>query len=219
MRNRVRATRGYLAGFGTSGSLLAGAAVLFVVGSAFVAFRGWPQIATGPATTAVAAAQPAVPTRVGRRLAAVLSGRRAGGLTSRTRVVGHRRSARGAGGVAGGTAPSSVGGPGGSASGRGSAASVAAPCAGSCGQQASQNLVARLTGAVAQEVSIIGADAGSQVQAASGSAAGIVGGTSPQAGSAVQTVGDGAGSTVSGSAGAAGSAVAQAGNAPGGGGH
>src|SRR5947209_964497 len=72
MKITVRATRAYLAGFGTCGSLLAGAAVLFVLGSAIVAFRGWPQIATGPANVVVAASHPAAPTRVARRLAAVL---------------------------------------------------------------------------------------------------------------------------------------------------
>jgi hypothetical protein len=41
----MRATRAYVAGFGTAGSVLAGAAVLFVVASAVVAFRGWPKIA------------------------------------------------------------------------------------------------------------------------------------------------------------------------------
>src|SRR4051794_15922857 len=38
----MRTTRAFLAGFGTTGSLLAAAACLFVVASAVVAFRGWP---------------------------------------------------------------------------------------------------------------------------------------------------------------------------------
>ena len=45
----MRVTRAYLAGFGTAGSILAGWAVLFVVASAVVAFRGWPMIAGQPA--------------------------------------------------------------------------------------------------------------------------------------------------------------------------
>lgn len=40
----MRAPRAYVAGFGTAGSLLAGAALLFVLASAVVAFRGWPQL-------------------------------------------------------------------------------------------------------------------------------------------------------------------------------
>src|SRR5947209_10284592 len=41
---QVRPARAYLAGFGTTGSLLAGAAVLFLIATAIVSFRGWPQV-------------------------------------------------------------------------------------------------------------------------------------------------------------------------------
>ena len=41
---KVRASRAYLAGFGTSGSLLAGAALMFLLASAIVGFHGWPQV-------------------------------------------------------------------------------------------------------------------------------------------------------------------------------
>jgi hypothetical protein len=44
--HKVRATRAYLAGFGTSGSLLVGAAAMFVLASAIVAFHGWPSVAS-----------------------------------------------------------------------------------------------------------------------------------------------------------------------------
>src|SRR5947209_20296030 len=44
----ARAARGYLAGIGTSGSLLAGAALMFVVASALVGFRGWPHVGAQP---------------------------------------------------------------------------------------------------------------------------------------------------------------------------
>jgi hypothetical protein len=50
----VRATRAYLASFGTAGSLLAGAAVAFVLASAFVAFNGWPQVASSSSPASVA---------------------------------------------------------------------------------------------------------------------------------------------------------------------
>lgn len=49
----MRAPRAYLAGFGTSGSLLAGAALLFVLASAFIGFHGWPQVGGSPSTVAV----------------------------------------------------------------------------------------------------------------------------------------------------------------------
>jgi hypothetical protein len=38
----VRVSPAYIAGFGTAGSLLAGAAVLFVLATGLVGFRGWP---------------------------------------------------------------------------------------------------------------------------------------------------------------------------------
>ncbi|MDQ6778287.1 MAG: hypothetical protein M3071_19180, partial [Actinomycetota bacterium] len=42
-------TRAYIAGFGTAGSMLAGASVLFVMATAVVSYRGWPQVAdAGP---------------------------------------------------------------------------------------------------------------------------------------------------------------------------
>src|SRR5436305_12765649 len=83
----ARATRGYLAGVGTSGSLLAGAALMFIVASALVAFRGWPhvgaqpspgEVIVSPRPTAAAARSP-----VARRLAVIsaapAAGARAGG--------------------------------------------------------------------------------------------------------------------------------------------
>src|SRR5437764_4042396 len=66
--------RGYLAGFGTSGSLLAGAAVMFILASALVAFRGWPHVGTQPSPgEVVLAPQPAaaIGTPVARRLARI----------------------------------------------------------------------------------------------------------------------------------------------------
>jgi hypothetical protein len=41
-------TRAYLAGLGTAGSLLAGAAVLFLLASALVSFHGWPAVTPRP---------------------------------------------------------------------------------------------------------------------------------------------------------------------------
>jgi hypothetical protein len=49
---RVRATRAYLAGLGTAGTLVLAASMLFILGSAMVAFNGWPKLdgANSPAT-------------------------------------------------------------------------------------------------------------------------------------------------------------------------
>ncbi|HWF75364.1 MAG TPA: hypothetical protein VG186_18600, partial [Solirubrobacteraceae bacterium] len=52
-------TRAYIAGFGTAGSLLAGASVLFVVATAVVSYRGWPQIADAGPKPAVVLQGPA----------------------------------------------------------------------------------------------------------------------------------------------------------------
>jgi hypothetical protein len=41
----VHAARAYLAGVGTTGSLLTAAALVFIVASALVAFHGWPHVA------------------------------------------------------------------------------------------------------------------------------------------------------------------------------
>ncbi|MFZ0381890.1 MAG: hypothetical protein WAL38_28950, partial [Solirubrobacteraceae bacterium] len=49
----ARATRAYLAGIGTSGSLLAGAALMFIVASALVAFHGWPHVGAQPSPAEV----------------------------------------------------------------------------------------------------------------------------------------------------------------------
>lgn len=54
----MRATRAYIAGFGTAGSLLAGAAMVFVLASAVVAFRGWPQVGSNAAPASIVMARP-----------------------------------------------------------------------------------------------------------------------------------------------------------------
>lgn len=51
----MRSTRAYLAGFGTAGSLLAAAAVLFVLASAVVSFQGWPEVSSGASSAQLVA--------------------------------------------------------------------------------------------------------------------------------------------------------------------
>jgi hypothetical protein len=72
----VRATRAYLAGFGTSGSLLAGAALMFLLASAFVAFQGWPQV--GGQSSPVLVSLPHVNAASASRASRVLSSTTAG---------------------------------------------------------------------------------------------------------------------------------------------
>jgi hypothetical protein len=214
MRTPVRATRAYLAGLGTSGSLLAGAALLFVLGSAIVAFRGWPQIATGPATSAVAVPRAPAPSRVARRLAAVIALRtsRTGGGTAAAHARPHSVSARGPGkrvqSVAGAAAPG-AGGAEGSAGGAG-VAGVAGVAAGGSG---AQGAVTRLANAVAQGVSDAGSTVSSQVHGGGNAVAGPVGGVSPPAAGAVQSGGGAATNAVSGATSTVASTVTQVGTA------
>lgn len=94
------AARAYLAGIGTSGSLLAGAALMFFVASALVAFRGWPHVAAQPSPgEVVVAPRPAVPTAspVARRLRLITAP--AAGAVARARA---NRPAVGTRGVTGG---------------------------------------------------------------------------------------------------------------------
>jgi hypothetical protein len=109
----VRGTRAYLAGLGTAGALVLGAALLFVTASAIVAFRGWPGSDRAPAAArqVLAVAPPHPHTRPGpvaRRLAAVAAHSRAG-VSSRalaSRVASHQTSSHSShtnGPVGGGT--------------------------------------------------------------------------------------------------------------------
>jgi hypothetical protein len=208
-----------LAGFGTSGSLLAGAAVLFVLGSAIVAFRGWPQIGTGPPTTDVSAPQLPSPSHLAGRVAAVLRTRLATGAGGGTSAAAFGRTKRGLAGVSTSAGTPSSGGAG-AVSGASSAAAAAraSGCAGNgCTQPGSRSVITRLTSSVAQEVTNIGSGVSSQVRSAAGTAAGAVSTASPQAGSSAQTVGDTAAKSVSGTASTAGSAVQSVGKSLGGG--
>jgi hypothetical protein len=96
----VRATRAYLAGFGTSGSLLAGAALMFLLASAFVAFQGWPAVAgqSSPVSVSIPRVAAGAGSRDSRVLAAfsgahpgaTAQGARAGGRAGSLAVQGGR---------------------------------------------------------------------------------------------------------------------------------
>ncbi|MBV9467351.1 MAG: hypothetical protein JO206_08580 [Solirubrobacterales bacterium] len=89
----MRATRAYLAGFGTTGSLLVAAALLFFLASGFVAFHGWPQ-GGAPATPGAvtlggshpAGAPRAAGSRAAERLTVLVSAR--GGRPPKAASVG-----------------------------------------------------------------------------------------------------------------------------------
>lgn len=208
----VRATRAYMAGFGTSGSLLAAAAALFLLGSAFVAFRGWPQITTGPATSTVAAVPAAFPSAASPRLTQALSAARLR-ASGRTTVASQGAAPRHR--VAASFASRAIGGApvGGSTTARGLAAgqgSSTGGCGG-CNSPAS-NPVSYVTNAIGQNVSALGNNVGQQLTGLSGNAGHQLSASSPQVGSAVGGTGSAVGSAVSGTATTAGNAVTGLGN-------
>lgn len=196
----VRATRAYVAGFGSSGSLLAGAAALFLVGSAIVAFGGWPQIATGPATSSVAAVPAAASSHASRRLIRALAATaplvHAPGVTAGTsagrrgvqRNVAGRTVARGTPATpvtpvthaAGSTSPGAV-----TASGR-APASGCSSCTRPSGSPGPVTTVTRpvttVTNKVAQTVATVGGDVGQQITDLSGTVAKPLTAVSPPSG-------------------------------------
>lgn len=189
---------------GSSGSLLAGAAVLFVLGSAIVAFRGWPQISTGPATSNVSGTPIPVASRDARRLNVVLATARrrgVGGVGALTagRAVSHHAAVRGvrtpapqSGTGAQGSTPTTSGG-GGSA---GSASGTATGSGSSGGSGSSQNPLVSATKTVTQTVSRVGTDVGNQITGLTGAAGGTLGTVNSPTGSAVTNTGSAVGNTV-----------------------
>jgi hypothetical protein len=231
----VRARRAYLAGFGSSGSLLAAAAALFLVGSAIVAFGGWPQIANRPATSNVAAAAVPASAHASRRLIHALAATaprvHARGVVVRSGVTGRtvRRNVAGRT-VARGTpaTPTTPGTPAAGTTTPGAAtASVPAPVSGcsSCTHPGGSpgpvttvtNKVTTVTNKVAQTVATVGGDVGQQITGLTGTVANPVSAVSPPVGGAVGAVGSTVGSTVSGTATTAANVVTTVGNVLGGG--
>jgi hypothetical protein len=221
--DRVRAMRAYLAGLGTAGSLVAGAALLFVLASAFVAFRGSPEMASGPAPAAVVVSPPSIGgarTARGRALATAVAAR----APAAPRARGPRLGVPGAAARAAGGAPPSPGG-----SSRVFVAAptghVAAPpqrpvyrCASGCGTPpppaapALSGPVRRATSGLGQGASALGA----KISGTADSAAAVVQRTSPAAASAVESAGALAGGALSSAGGAlssAGGALSSAGGA------
>lgn len=202
-----RATRAYLAGIGTSGSLLAGAALMFILASALVAFRGWPHVAAQPSPGQVIVsprpASASAPSAVGRRLAFI---------TAATPAAGARGAIRGAPLVAG-RGPASgtrrtIGTPVSSSRPPIGGGSAAPSTCGGCGAGAApspirvpspvplpapvpspQQVVQQTTGSLGSVVSGVGSTVSSAVQHTTGAVGGAVGTVSQPARSAVSGVG------------------------------
>ena len=217
----VRAARAYLAGVGSTGSLLAGAALMFIVASALVAFHGWPHIAAQPSPGEVVISprsESSPATQVARRLAVVAATPAAGaaasagvGALGSASSPAHPPTAAGralGGGRSGIPGPprQTVGAP------TGPATPVAAPASGpgaptSCcvtrppprsPVQQVQQTRGQATTTLGNVASGTGSQLGSTVQQTTNAVAGAVGGVSPAAGGVVGSAGSGAAQTVTG---------------------
>jgi hypothetical protein len=220
---QVRASRAYLHGFGTAGSLVAGTALLFVLASAVVAFKGWPEVSSGstPSSVVIRGSHPIKPepsdSRVGRVLTALASPVAAGAGAP----AGHGGRPAGApvragSGVTTLSPPSStVGGGEPASSGSASCGSVCDP-AGSSGVATTSSVPALVQGAAnaaGSTVTSTGAALGAAVSGITSTLGGGLGeGNFQQSGSVVSGVGSTAGKTVSGASGTLGATITTAGH-------
>jgi hypothetical protein len=218
----LHALRSYLPGFGTAGSLLAGAVLMFIVASALVAFRGWPHVGAQPSPGEVVVSPTpaaAAGSTSARRLAVFTAGPAAGvARPAGTAPAPAARRVPGAG-RPGAAAPShSLGRPvtasrpvstassggGGTlsscpATGCGVAAGTAQPGSAASGPtQPVQQVIRQTTGALGGVVAGTGNQVGSAVQQTTGAVAGAVQPVSPPAAGVVSGVGAGAAKTVTG---------------------
>jgi hypothetical protein len=212
--SKVRATRGYLAGFGTAGSLLAGAAVLFVLASALVSFQGWPSISGREVASVVVVHTPkatAVHVAPSRR---VLSAFRATAPAVHPVVSSSGASASSAGGTAqtvgGGTGtPTPVTSPGG-------ASAPTSPVCGTCVVTTTTGVVLSTTSTVDNVIGKAGSAVGSVVTGTTSKLGSGLGKVSNPLGSTVSSLGQVVGSTVTQTSQALGGAVGQIGQTAGG---
>ncbi len=211
---KVRANRAYLAGFGTSGSLLAGAALLFVVASAIVAFRGWPQVGDPPPAAAVSVASAGAGSSVGSRADRVLtaavaahapatagSARGAAGTRHRASVLAVSRRHGGPG-----TTPGSPGSPTTGSAGTGSTGSTGATgsagsgtgCVTGCSPIPSAPNPSSVVSTAGTTISNTGSQIGSTASGVADTVASSLSGVSQPAAGAVQGAGSAVGGAVSG---------------------
>ena len=195
----ARSAREYLAGLGTSGSLLAGAALMFIVASTMVAFHGWPHVAAQPSPgEVVVSARPAAATgsQIARRLAVIAAGPAVATGAPARAVAGGGGAGRVLAGRPGGPrrsigastsrpVPVAVGAP---ALPAGSAPAGSVAVGSSPGGSLApaplkpvQQAVGRVTGAVGGVVSGAGNQVGSTVQQATGAVGTVVQPVSPPA--------------------------------------
>lgn len=235
--SEVRATRAYLAGFGTAGSLLAGGAVLFVLATAVVSYRGWPAVVTQDQPVAVVQQPRAPAAEAVRRVTLAASGIAAVAHQSRVRAAaadptGTRAPSVTASGRqpashisqrhhanAGASSPPPATNPSGTPAATSSGA--AAPCStGSCAVgkvgTALGGAATEATAGLGTTVSTAGRSLGSIVTGLTGGLGSSLGGVSPGLGKTVDEAGNAVGATVTAATTTLGNTVAGAGKLLGG---
>lgn len=221
----MRATRAYIAGFGTAGSLVACAALVFVTASAVVAFRGWPQVASTSAPAALVVSRPHLsgPSRAEKRLVAAERATPAGGsqVAARGRTAASDAPQGSAGTAQRVTRIASVGStplrpkhvaavpvsPPSSSPGAGCTANCA-PASPTAGVSST---VQNTTGVIATGVTGAGQSLGPTISGVVGAVASKLSGISPALGSTVNQVGNSLGNTVTQATSVAGGLVSGAG--------
>jgi hypothetical protein len=219
----MRASRAYIAGFGTAGSLLAGAAMVFVLASAVVAFRGWPHVGDQGTSVAVVASQPRIPldVRAVRRIVAAdtalarATGAGPGTATARASAAGgsvevaSTNRVHSTGPV---TKPDQQSQQLTPAANVGSAPNCAPP---SCvpALQGLGSTVSHTTGELGGAVAATGSAVASTVSGLANSVARTLSGLNPGLGTTVKQAGEAVGATVNGVVGGLGGVVSGVGNA------
>jgi hypothetical protein len=217
-RKIARAAQAYLAGVGTSGSLLAGAALMFILASALVGFRGWPHVGAQPSPgEVVISPSPASSTAspVARRLELISAAAVAGAPAPARPATGAARLGRRGTTTARGPAtrrsigqPASTSLPVGAPTVAGGSEPAAPSCVAGCGSptvpapapstQPAQRAVQQASSGLGNVVSSAGNKLGSAAQRTTGTVAGAIQPTSPPAAGAVGGAGSGAAKTVTG---------------------
>lgn len=238
----MRTSGAYVAGFGTAGSLLAGAAIVFVLASAVVEFRGWPQLGFQPSAPAVVVVPSSARagSRIEKRLVSSARSRGPRVSTVTAGVAGAGRSANVPSGGSAGPGTSFAAAPVVSvpapalpprptrmriaappvtppAISTGNPAGPATtPCSGCDVSPANSvvgNVVQGATGALGGTVASTGATLGSTVSGVAGALGTTLSGVSPLLGGTVQGAGGAVGGTLSATTGALGGTVSGVGQA------
>lgn len=205
----VRASQAYIAGFGTAGSLLAGATMLFALASAFVAFTGWPQVGDQPSSAPVIITDSDSPAASAgaNRVAAVVAAQ----AVARSGVLSAPGHANASGAAVSRSKPTSSGrrlpapptGPVTITPAPGTPSCAGIGCVVGPSAGGSGTVVQGVTGTLSNTVATTGAKLGSAVTGVAGSLAGGLTGVSSSLAGVVNNVGQTLGSTVTGATGAA----------------